>query len=68
VVELDSVGLEKYAIRTEVIEMVSHETIPAVWIGGVFVGGLEEVEELENKGLLDGLLESAEAGNLSASS
>jgi glutaredoxin 3 len=61
IVELDSLGQEKYAIRREVIEMVNQTTIPAIWIGGKFVGGLQEVKKLDDIGELDALLENAKA-------
>ena len=61
IVNLDSLGLEKYAIRTEVIEMINQTTIPALWIGGEFIGGFEELSKLANStsGELDKILKRA---------
>jgi glutaredoxin 3 len=61
IVELDSLGVEKYAIRSEVIEMVNQTSIPALWIGGEFIGGSEELIKLEKSGELDTRLEKAHA-------
>ena len=63
IVNLDSLGLEKYAIRTEVIEMINQTTIPALWIGGEFIGGFEELSKLANStsGELDKILKRAGA-------
>lgn len=60
IVDLDALGLEKYAIRTEVMELVpNHHTIPALWIGGQFIGGCEQLEQLQNQNRLRQLLEDA---------
>lgn len=61
IVELDSLGVEKYAIRSEVIEMVGQTSIPALWIKGQFIGGSEELLQLEESGELDALLKKANA-------
>ena len=37
-------------------EQTSHETVPAIFIGGKFLGGCSELFELEEKGKLDILL------------
>ncbi|KAL3943006.1 MAG: hypothetical protein SGBAC_002913 [Bacillariaceae sp.] len=51
IVDLDALpGLEKYALRTEVMELVDHNTIPALWVGGQFVGGYQQLEALQQQG------------------
>lgn len=65
IVELDSLGIQKYAIRAEMIAMVDQVSIPAVWIGGEFIGGCNDgggrggVKTLEESGELDTLIEKA---------
>ncbi|CAJ1924268.1 unnamed protein product [Cylindrotheca closterium] len=50
IVDLDALGMEKYALRTEVMELFpGHNTIPALWVGGQFIGGYEELQALQNQ-------------------
>mmetsp|Transcript_44174 Transcript_44174/g.106439 ORF Transcript_44174/g.106439 Transcript_44174/m.106439 type:complete len:283 (+) Transcript_44174:114-962(+) len=51
IVDLDALGgLEKYALRTEVMELEKdHTTIPALWVGGQFIGGYQQVQALQQQ-------------------
>ena len=60
-VDLDTLGIEKYALRYEVIDMVNQTTVPALWIGSQFIGGYDDLSELNNSGELEKLLEKAGA-------
>ena len=69
-IELESFGIQQYPIRAELIHMLQeydHTSIPAVWVGGEFVGGCNDggrggnggVVNLERRGELDVLLQKA---------
>ena len=60
-VDLDTLGMEKYALRYEVIDMVNQTTVPALWIGGQFIGGYDDLSELDAIGELENLMEKAGA-------
>lgn len=59
---LDTVGgREKYAYRAELYHMTGRTSVPAIWIGGYFVGGCNDgpmggLMGLKEDGRLDGLL------------
>mmetsp|Transcript_17107 Transcript_17107/g.34581 ORF Transcript_17107/g.34581 Transcript_17107/m.34581 type:complete len:216 (+) Transcript_17107:67-714(+) len=62
VVELDVEGDGK-AIRAEMGEMLGRTSVPAIWIGGGFVGGCNDgplggIVKLEESGKLDGMLKN----------
>ena len=64
IVELESLSLQQYAIRSELIDMIDRTSAPAVWINGEFAGGCNDgglggIATLEKNGKLDGLLEEA---------
>jgi len=64
-VELDN-DPEGKAIRAEMGEMVGRTSVPAIWIGGKFVGGCNDgpmggLVTLNDSGELDGLLKGVSA-------
>ena len=66
VIELDTIGKEGYAFRAELAEMTDRTTVPAIWIGGEFVGGCNDgpkggVVTLQQSGQLQQLLQQAGA-------
>jgi len=61
VIEVDEV-VDGKAIRAEMAELFGRTSVPAIWIGGRFVGGCNDgpmggIMKLEEKGELDVLLE-----------
>jgi len=63
VVELDT-DIDGKAIRAEMADLLDRTSVPAIWIGGKFVGGCNDgpmggIIKLEESGSLDGLLKSA---------
>jgi glutaredoxin 3 len=63
VLELDTDAQGK-AIRAELANIVGRTSMPAIWIGGTFVGGCNDgpgVATLAKSGKLEGLLKSAGA-------
>merc|ERR1711916_226787 len=44
------------AIHAEIIKATQHETVPAIWINGQFIGGFSEVDALHKQGKLEGML------------
>lgn len=64
-VELDQ-DPEGKAIRAEMGDLIGRTSVPAIWIGGKFIGGCNDgpmggIVKLEEAGDLDGLLETAGA-------
>lgn len=65
VLELDKDAGGK-AIRAEMADLLGRTSVPAIWIGGQFVGGCNDgpmggIVKLEESGELDSLLRSAGA-------
>jgi glutaredoxin 3 len=65
VVELDT-DPDGKAIRAEMGDLVGRTSVPAIWIGGTFVGGCNDgpmggVLKLDERGELKGLLEGVGA-------
>jgi glutaredoxin len=58
VIELDT-DPDGKAIRAEMADLVGRTSVPAVWIGGKFVGGC-------NDGPMGGLINLSEKGELDA--
>jgi len=56
VVELDQIE-EGKAIRAEMADMIGRTSVPAIWIGGAFIGGC-------NDGPTGGLVKLNESGEL----
>ncbi len=56
VVELDQVDDGKF-LRAEMANVVGRTSVPAIWIGGTFVGGC-------NDGPLGGIVSLSESGKL----
>jgi glutaredoxin len=54
---LDTVGRESYAYRAELYHMTGRTSVPAVWIGGEFIGAC-------NDGPCGGLMKLKESGQL----
>ncbi len=44
--------------RAEMVEKSGRRTVPQIWIGGLHVGGFDELHALEREGRLDSLLEA----------
>jgi glutaredoxin 3 len=44
--------------RAEMVDKSGRRTVPQIWIGGVHVGGFDELDALEREGRLDSLLEA----------
>jgi len=62
VVEVDE-AVDGKALRAEMAEIFGRTSVPAIWIGGAFVGGCNDgpmggLMKLEEKGELNALLES----------
>ena len=51
------------AKREEMIARSGRTTVPQVFVGGVHVGGSDELQSAEDSGRLDDLLSQAAAGN-----
>jgi glutaredoxin 3 len=45
--------------RAEMAQMSGRRTVPQIWIGGRYVGGSDELHDLEQSGELDQLLAKA---------
>lgn len=64
---LDTVGRQSYAYRAELYHMTGRTSVPAIWIGGQFVGGCNDgplgggLMNLNASGRLDDLLQQAGA-------
>ncbi|KAK7204869.1 putative GRX1-glutaredoxin [Myxozyma melibiosi] len=56
VLELDEMGREGSELQNAVKELYQHRTVPAVFIGGKFIGGDSDLTALKNSGKLDALL------------
>ena len=52
--EIDVTGDEKKL--QQLIKQTGHQTVPQVFINGQFVGGFDELEELDNLGELNKML------------
>uniref|UniRef100_A0A7S2YNQ6 Glutaredoxin domain-containing protein n=1 Tax=Entomoneis paludosa TaxID=265537 RepID=A0A7S2YNQ6_9STRA len=50
-------GLQSYAFRAELSELTGRTSVPAIWIGGEFVGGC-------NDGPMDGVVTMQQSGKL----
>ncbi|KAL7569891.1 hypothetical protein ACA910_008558 [Epithemia clementina (nom. ined.)] len=66
VLELDTMGKEGYALRAELADRTDRTSVPAIWIGGQFVGGCNDgpmggVASLQQSGKLQQLLKQAGA-------
>ena len=67
-VELDEVRDGK-AIRAEMADLIGRTSVPAIWIGGVFIGGCNDgptkdrggIVQLNDSGELDAMLSSVGA-------
>jgi glutaredoxin 3 len=55
VYDIDSIA-DGDALHSAVIEMTGHETVPAIWVKGQFVGGCTDVEGLHKQGRLTTML------------
>ena len=65
VVECD-VDTDGKALRAELGDLVGRTSVPAIWIGGEFIGGCNDgpmggLMTLNNEGKLDGMLQSVGA-------
>ena len=47
------------ARREEMVQKSGRRTVPQIWIGGRYVGGSDELHDLEHSGELDQLLAKA---------
>ncbi|KAH9592999.1 Glutaredoxin [Trypanosoma melophagium] len=47
---------EGQALRDEIKKLYNHETVPAIFINGEFVGGCSDLEELNKQGKLAEML------------
>ena len=56
VVQLDTMGLDGEKIHHEVIQMTNHDTVPAIFIRGKFIGGFTDVDALNKRGELEALM------------
>ncbi|KEG13597.1 glutaredoxin [Trypanosoma grayi] len=52
---VDKMG-EGEALREEIRKLYQHETVPAIFINGEFVGGCSDVEALDREGKLSAML------------
>jgi glutaredoxin 3 len=43
-------------LKREMVEKSGRSTFPQIFIGGIHVGGCDDIHELEREGRLDGLL------------
>lgn len=64
-VELD-VEADGNAVRAEMADLIGRTSVPALWIGGTFVGGCNDggmggIVTLDGKGELDGMLKAVGA-------
>jgi len=65
VVELDTMGMEGKAIRSEMFTVIGRSSVPAIWIDGEYVGGCNDggsrggLKNMEASGELDKLLQQA---------
>ncbi|VUD59587.1 Glutaredoxin 3 [Thalassocella blandensis] len=46
----------KPELRQHMTQLAGSRTVPQIWVGGVHVGGCQELYALDAKGQLDGLL------------
>ena len=57
VTDIDKVRVDlDTARRVEMMERTGRRTVPQIFIGDTYVGGCDELYELEHDGLLSGLL------------
>lgn len=49
-------------MRRQMSQRAGQRTVPQIWIGEQHVGGYTDLAALEQRGLLDGLLESGSPG------
>ncbi len=47
---------EQPELREKMIELTGKKTVPQIFINGVYVGGYDDLQALENEGKLDELL------------
>ena len=45
-----------YEKRMKLVQQTGHRTVPLIFVGDVFIGGYDEMIEMERKGELDSLL------------
>ena len=65
-VEWREINIEQVAsARDEMIERSGRQTVPQIWIGEQHVGGFDDLNELETRGELDGLLGRKAGGGAS---
>ena len=57
VFELDQMGMQGETFHHRIIQSTGHETVPAIYIGGTFIGGYNEVDALYKNGNLQPLIE-----------
>ncbi len=58
-VEIEEIMMDgKYDELAELVAKTGMRTVPQIFIGDHFVGGFQELSELESKGELDPLLEA----------
>jgi glutaredoxin 3 len=64
VVELDAMGSEGHAVRAELAKRTGRSSVPAIFVGGQFVGGFSDgpgLATLSERGELEGMLRKAGA-------
>lgn len=59
VFELDNMGADGSSIQKYISEKYRHSTVPAVFIGGEFIGGGDETAALQRSGKLAGKVAAA---------
>ena len=64
VFELDQMGAQGEHIHRRIIQATGHDTVPAIYIGGVLVGGYSEVDALYKSGKLQPMIEAGSKGPL----
>lgn len=54
---LDKMGAEGDQLQAAIVQMTNgHDTVPAIWVKGTFVGGCSDVEGLHKQGKLAKML------------
>ncbi|KAK9380064.1 thioredoxin-like protein [Kockiozyma suomiensis] len=56
ILELDEMGKEGSDLQNAVYQLYSHRTVPAIFIGGKFIGGDSDLTSLKNSGKLKSIL------------
>ena len=64
VFELDQMGVAGERMHQQIIQTTQHETVPAVYIGGQFVGGFGEVDVLYTSGRLQSMIEEGASSKM----